>query len=82
MKIGDGSCGVEPPPLFAFRSVQVVDIVRQGLAVVEGLGEGKGEVGLRTLVDVIERAVLGEGQAVGAGDAEDRTLGGTMRSLC
>ena len=70
---------MEPPPLFAFRSVQVVDIVRQGLAVVEGLGEGKGEVGLRALVDVIERAVLGEGQAVGAGDAEEAAVGGAHR---
>jgi len=59
--------------------MQAVDIVRQGLAVVEGLGEGKGEVGRRALVDVVERAVLGEGQAGGAGDAEEGAVGGGHR---
>ena len=48
--------------------MQAVDVVCQGLAVVEGLGEGKGKVGLRALVDNVERAVLGKGQTRGAGD--------------
>ena len=56
--------------------LEVVDKVGQRRTIIEGGELGKAEVRLRAAVDVIEGAVLGEGQTVGAGDAEVGAVGG------
>ena len=56
--------------------LEIVDVVGQRCAVIEGGEPGEAEVRLSAAVDVVEGAVLGEGQTVGAGDAEVGAVGG------
>ena len=56
--------------------LEVVDKVGQRRTIIEGGELGKAEVRLCAAVNVIEGAVLAEGQTIGAGDVEVGAVGG------